>query len=715
MFDFKEFFKMKRNIFYIGILILVIFILNLQSQQIQLSQDEETKRITNSVLTILEYSHYLKPKIDEKISQELFGEYFNRLDPNHYFFLQSDIEEFSKYKPLIKDHIKAGNLEFAFKLHERFLTRVYDRVQYTQELLKNSVKFDIEETLLIDRKESSWPKDREELNEIWRKNIKNQLLQNEISELKAKKDESKNISSDTTNKKEKIDNEIKNVIDNVNIDPKERIFRRYERFYRSLQERDAYDVLEDFLNCLTMIFDPHTDYMNWRNFQDFTISLTLSLDGIGAVLGSEDSYAKIISIVPGGAADRQGELKAGYYVIEVAQENSPAESVIDMPLNKVVRKIRGERGTKVTLTVMKNLQSVPFKITIVRDQIKLEDRAAKGEVREITLPNSKKTKIGIVYLPSFYRDFEGNKTNRDARSSYKDIKKVIDDMAKKDKISGILIDLRYNPGGSLDEAIDISGLFIKSGPVVQVKTSGDATYVRKDEDGGFAYNFPVVVIVNAFSASASEIMAAVLQDYERGIVVGQTTYGKGTVQNLLDLTMYLPELPKAGALKYTTGKFYRVNGGATQQKGVVPDIIFPSLYTIEEFGEASQKHVLAYDEIKMQSYKKYGVRRYLPAIVERSQERIKNDANFQELQSYISKWKERKQNKLVSLNLKTRMAVDEEDEKLSKSLEKFRDDNTSKNLRYVQTEETSDNKIEYKDLYLEESVNILVDLIALIK
>lgn len=500
-------------------------------------------------------------------------------------------------------------------------------------------------------------------------------------------DETKNADKD---KKEKADWEQT---------AEERIVKRYQNYYTFMNGNDGYYILEAYLTSLTSLFDPHSNYLNWRTLSNFQISLSLSLQGIGAVISSENGYPKIASVVPGGPADRQGQLKAGYYIVSVTQESGEQTSVIDMPLNQVVQKIRGEKGTKVTLTVLKNLQDVPFNIVITRDEVKLTERAAKGDTREITLGSGAKKNIGVITLPSFYRDFDAfERKDPEAKSTTRDVKRIIEDMKSKN-VEGLVIDLRSNGGGSLDEVVDLVGLFIPKGAVVQVKNLGGEIEVREDDDNGFAYKMPLVVITDTFSASASEIFAGAIQDYKRGIIVGNNTYGKGTVQSLFGLG----RKPKAGALKYTISKFYRPTGASTQKKGVAPDISYPTFVDQSKYGESSLPHVMPWDTIQSLSPSQdvFNAHKYLAQVKKQARERMENDAKFQTLKSYIAKVRERQQDNAVSLNLEKRRAMQEQEQKWYEQIEKI----------LGQKDENDDAAVKKdEDLFLEESVSVLRDL-----
>ncbi|BBM84935.1 carboxy terminal-processing peptidase [Candidatus Uabimicrobium amorphum] len=684
----------------------------------------EGSYIATTIISILENYHYSKPQINDDVSKSLFDEYIKKLDPNKLYFTADDIKIFSEYKTSLDDQLKTGNTDFAFVVYRRFLQRLEERNDYVKKNINNKFDFSKDETFVVKREGVSWAKDKNELDEIWRKHIKNQLLQAKLQEMQQQKDNEKkkankkdskqdeNTDPQNSNREvadEKDNREVADEKDNREVadekDSKkdwkqtaeERIIKRYKNYHTFMSGNDGYYILEAYLTSLTSLFDPHSNYLNWRTLSNFQISLSLSLQGIGAVISSENGYPKISSVVPGGPADRQGELKAGYYIVSVTQENGEQTSVIDMPLNQVVQKIRGEKGTKVTLTVLKNLQDVPFNIVITRDEVKLTERAAKGDTREITLNGGEKKNIGVITLPSFYRDFDAfEREDPNAKSTTRDVKRIIEDMQKKN-VEGLVIDLRSNGGGSLDEVVDLVGLFIPQGAVVQVKNLSGEIKVREDNDDNFAYKMPLVVITDTFSASASEIFAGAIQDYKRGIIVGNNTYGKGTVQSLFGLG----RKPKAGALKYTISKFYRPTGASTQQKGVAPDITYPTFVDQNKYGESSLPHVMPWDTIKSLSPNQevFNAHKSLAQIKKQARERMDNDAKFQTLKSYIAKVRERQQDNAVSLNLEKRRTMQEQEQKWYEQIEK---------ILGQQEEEDAVKKDE--DLFLEESVSVLRDL-----
>ena len=654
------------------------------------------KNIAKVIVKLIQDYHYSGKKLNDEMSELFFEEYFLRLDPNKYFFLQSDVDEFSPKKTILDDLLLIGNIDFAFDVYERLLLRTKERVDYVKQIIATKgFDFTIDETLVVDRDKAPWAATKEDLDEIWRKRIKNQLLLYEFQLEEANKG----------------DNAF-----NQQATPEEKVLKRYEGYYRYFQNNDNADILEYYLTSLLQIFDPHSSYLNWRSIEDFDIHMKLSLQGIGATLRSEDGYTEVVSLVYGGPAHRDGRLQPGDRIIAVAQGDGIPEDVIDMPLKKVVRKIRGPKGTEVRLTVIKSLNSPPTVIDLLRDQVKLTDEEAQGRVESLKLSESKTVKLGVIEIPSFYADFEALKAkNPNAKVTSRDVRRIVDKMIEEDHVEGLLIDLRFNGGGSLEEAINLTGLFIPEGPVVQVRNRR-GVQIRKDTDNGFYYDLPLTVMINRSSASASEIFSGAIKDYGRGIIVGdEQTHGKGTVQTILKLDrLHLFKNRKSGAMKYTMAKFYRATGASTQQKGITPDIVFPSFLDHMEIGETQLKHVMPWDEIKpLDKVKVIDVSPFVAEIESRSQKRLQHNEPLQRLIADIERYGERKKQETISLNRTKRLAFREEDEYwASRSKSIFGNREKKKNNDTA----GDDNEIENgedPDLYLEESLHILADLVEL--
>ncbi len=669
--------------------------------------------------------HYTKPELNDEVSGQIFDEYFNRLDPEHVYFLKSDIDEFMPYRLVLDDLLRRGDLDFAFAVYRRFLERARERVDYAKARAEEPFDYTTDEELLVDRENVPWMESREALDEVWRKRMKNQMLvsviTNEEIEAARKVREAKQEGDAEAVAEAHADAELpvtgQDVVDKGKIEekeesPQQQFVERHEEYLGLLQGNDNTDVLELYLSTFTQVFDPHSSYFNWRTSEDFDISMKLSLQGIGATLTMEDGYTKVVSVVPGGPAALDGRLKAGDHILGVGQEGGELEDVVNMPLNQVVRKIRGEKGTGVTLSIAKDVHDVPQIIKITRDEVQLRDQEAKSEVIEHTGPDGQSRKIGIIYLPSFYADFEALRTgDPNAKSTTVDVRNLVEKMTKEDAISGLVIDLRYNGGGSLTEAINLAGLFIPSGPIVQVRER-EGINVYPDADGGFAFDMPLAVLTNRTSASASEIFAAAIQDYGRGILIGdQMTHGKGTVQTVqkLDMLHSLRE-ENPGALKFTMAKFYRVNGGSTQQRGVHPDFVLPSFLDHMVKGEAELEHAMAWDEIEAREIVRArpDVVSHLDFLRQRHDSRLAEDEQFKQLVSDIHRYGERRDRKTITLNKDERIKLRKEDEYWAKRSDEI----LSKTKRgKLNTEDEGDLDA---DFYLRETLNILSDLVSVV-
>ncbi|MGA7883754.1 MAG: carboxy terminal-processing peptidase [Terrimicrobiaceae bacterium] len=528
-------------------------------------------QVAISVARWLEQGHYTREKLDEKMSAKFLQTYLTTLDYNKLYFTQGDIIEFEqKYSTTLGDSVLRGDLGPAREIFARFKQRVEERVTKNKKVAQKKYGFDTSRTAEINRQEAPWPKNQVEADRIWQTRIEAELLKEELAELKLRP-------------------------------PQETVTRRYDQVLRNVREMEDDDVIKTFLSALAQSYDPHSEYLSPSDLENFQISMKLSLVGVGAVLSSEDGYAKVKEIVPGGPADRDGRLGVSDRIAAVAQGNAEFEDVVDMKLDKVVEKIRGRKGTVVRLLVIPSDATDPSKrkiIDIRRDEVKLKDQEAKAEVLDLGEQGGRPTRIGWITLPSFYANMENRGT---PKSTTQDVASLLARL-KREGIQGLIIDLRRDGGGSLEEAINLTGLFIPKGPVVQAKDSNGKITVSQDTNPDVTYNGPLMVLTNRLSASASEIFAAALQDYGRAVVLGdERTFGKGTVQTVLDLGRLMSPFSlgtaDAGALKLTIQKFYRVRGGSTQLNGVESDIILPSLTDNSEIGEGSLKNRLAYDEV----------------------------------------------------------------------------------------------------------------------
>ncbi len=664
---------------------------------------EMDQNIAKIVARLIQDYHYEAKKLNDALSETVYEEYFLKLDPNRYFFLESDIQDFKSEQYKLDDALTAGNVDFAFTVFARFLQRVKERVDYIKNHINDQFDLDGDEEMVIDRSDMPWAKDTAELDDLWRKRLMNQFL---IDEFIAEKEE-----------KEKHEKSMKEGEVSDISQPKEpltqRIIKQYENYYHTIFEADDVEVIEHYLTALLKVYDPHSSYLNWRSLEDFDISMKLSLQGIGATLKSVGGYTEIVDLITGGPADKDGRLQPGDRIIAVAQKNEAPVNVVDMPLNKVVRYIRGPKGTEVSLQIIRS-NGNPFLIRLIRDEVQLKDQEAQGKVVIRELPEMTKLNLGVIDIPSFYADFEGLKAGiKDAKSTSSDVRKIIDGMYKNDHIQGLIIDLRSNGGGSLEEAINLTGLFIPEGPVVQVR-SRKGVDVRNDNDNGFYFNIPLLIMVNRSSASASEIFSGAIKDYGRGVVVGdQMTHGKGTVQTVLKLDRFnVFRDQKPGAMKYTMAKFYRVTGASTQNKGITPDIIFGSFLDYMDIGESNLDHVMPWDEIApAEIVKPMDISGLIPELKARSQKRLQANNEYQILMEDIQNYAERRQLKTIPLNREKRQKYREEDEYWSEKSKAVLGKSKTKKSKVPNGEETEPE--DDHDLYLEEGLNILADLVTL--
>ncbi len=594
-------------------------------------------QVAISVARWLEQGHYTRQKLDDEMSKKFLQTYLTTLDYNKLYFTQQDVDEFEKkYGTTLGDSVLRGDVTPAREIFEKFKAKVEARAVKNTALIQKDYKFDSNRTVEINRQDSPWPKDEADADRIWAERIEAELLREDLADLKLRP-------------------------------PKETVTRRYDQVVRNVREMDDEDVVKTFLTSLAQTYDPHSEYLSQSDLKNFQISMKLSLVGVGAVLSSEDGYAKIKEVVPGGPADLDGRLKVNDRIAAVAQGSDDFEDVVDMKLDKVVEKIRGKKGSTVRLMVIPGDATDPSKrkvVEIVRDEVKLKDQEAKGELLDIKGPDDKTTRIGWITLPSFYANMDDSGA---PKSTSEDVAALIGRL-KREGMQGLIIDLRRDGGGSLDEAIKLTGLFIPRGPVVQAKDPNGKISVSQDLDPGVAYSGPLVVLMNRLSASASEIFAAALQDYGRAVIVGdERSFGKGTVQTVLKIGQLMPffslgtsedDSTKAGALKLTIQKFYRVKGGSTQLKGVESDIVLPSLSDQKEFGEGSLKHRLPYDEVAPVKITESTVASPL-AIEElraRSQQRVAGDPEFAYVKEDITRIKDKVEKNTLSLNEKERKA-----------------------------------------------------------
>ena len=593
---------------------------------------------------LLDNYNYSQQPFDAEMSEKFFDGYLESLDPRRENFLQSDLDEFAHYRTNLNTLTIGGHgqadLTPAFEIYQRFIERLQQHNAYVNELLKqDKFKFTGDDRLTVDRRHAPYPEDLDDAKQLWREQLRYQYLEEKLSrELSA------------TNS-----NVVLPLTKTNYTDIADTIARHYRWQFHYYTNWDSTDVLQAYLEALAHAYDPHSDYFNTEHAQDFSINMSLSLFGIGAQLLEDDGYCTISGLIPGGPADKSKQLVEKDRIVGVAQGDKPFVDVVDMELDKVVQLIRGPKGTQVRLSISPiDNRTARRTVTLTRDEIKLEDQEAKAKLIEMPDSHGGTNRIGVIDLPSFYAtiDLPGS-ANHSNKSTTEDVTKLIKKL-KQEKVNGIVIDLRGNPGGSLEEAIKFTGLFIKDGPVVLARSPDGRTDVDANTDSSVLYDGPLAVMINRFSASAAEIAAAALQDYGRAVIVGDTsTHGKGTVQNLNPLKPYFPSITNdPGTVKITIRKFYRVSGASTQLKGVVPDIILPDkLNYLQDIGETSLENPLPWDTIPSAKYTKLNlVDPYLAELQRDSNARLATNQDFAYIQQDIEQFKKLQADKTVSLN-----------------------------------------------------------------
>lgn len=582
------------------------------------------EQVAISVGRLMEEGHYTHQPLNDEVSKKFLQSYLELLDFSHLFFTQKDVDAiFAKYGTSVDDDVLLGNLKPAYEIFDLYQKRVDERVAKIKELLKTPPDFKTQGSILLTRQKAPWPKDDAEADALWKGRITNELLQEKLSEHP--------------------------------IEPGPKLVaRRYDRLARNVHEEDRDEQVKLFLDALAQSYDPHSEYLSKSDLKNFSINMGLSLVGIGAMLRSEDGYAKIESLVPGGPAQKDGKLKPGDRITAVAQGSTDFVDARDMRLDKVVEMIRGKKGTRVRLLVIPSDAADPSHrktIELVRDEIKLKDQEARADIIIKKDKDGNAVKLGWLTLPSFYADMDKHQ-----KSTTKDVLALLKRLRKED-IGGLVIDLRRNGGGSLEEAIALTGLFLKSGPIVQTKDSRDHVSVATDPDPSIVYGGPLVVLTSRQSASASEIFAAALQDYGRAVIVGdKSTFGKGTVQTILEIGRFTSILGSRsddeGALKLTIQKFYRVAGGSTQLRGVASDVVLPTLTDLPEYGEGALKNCLPYDEVPKAKYTKWSDTHslFLDELRHRSTERVQADPEFHYVMEDMDRLRKKMDENRISLN-----------------------------------------------------------------
>ncbi|BCV32783.1 tail-specific protease [Shewanella algae] len=643
-----------------------------------LQQEPQHKVASKRITGLFSRSHYHRFDLDDAFSQQIFKRFLEQLDYRRNVLLQSDIDSFKVYANQFDDMVRSGDLEPAYKMYDLVQQRRYERFAYALSLLDKEMDFNqAGDAYVFDRKDAAWPKDEAELNELWRQRVKYDALNLKLT-----------------------GKEWPEIVDVLG--------KRYNNAIKRLKQTNSEDVFQGLMNAFARSVEPHTSYLSPRNAERFQMEMNLSLEGIGAVLQMEDDYTVIKSLVAGGPAALSEKLAPEDRIVGVGQEGKEMVDVIGWRLDDVVDLIKGPKGSKVTLQVLPKKggsNAKPINVTVVRDKIRLEDRAATSKIVEPETGPYAQRKIGVIQIPGFYMDL-----SRDVAKELQTLNEA--------KVEGVIIDLRGNGGGALTEATLLTGLFIDQGPVVQIRDANGRISENRDNDGKSYYDGPLTVMVDRYSASASEIFAAALQDYGRALIIGESTFGKGTVQQHKSLgRIYdLYEKP-VGHVQYTIAKFYRINGGSTQLKGVTPDIPFPSALEPGEYGEAEEDNALPWDKVPVAKYQPLGEigAEMVSNLAKRHESRIKQDVEFGYILQDIGEFKKHHKEKSVSLVEIERLAErDKDDQKQLARLNERRVDHGLEPLKSLDDDENvseDEKKIETPDAFLDEAVYITLDMV----
>jgi carboxyl-terminal processing protease len=655
------------------------------------------RSIAVTVATLLPRDHLSRHPLDNEISQRTLKTFLKNLDPMKVYFYQSDVDAFAQKQNELDDMVKRGDISFGYTVFRTFLERIDEKLKLVDEFLAAEHDFTVDEQMVTDHDTAQYARTPAEMREKWRKRIKYDLLVLKAEAANGKDDKASGKAGEEEPKEYNHQEAV------------EKLSRRYHNFAKRMHQTDSDELLEMYLTAMATSYDPHTTYMSPSTLENFDIQMRLNLEGIGAELQSEDGYTIIKKIVPGGAAEKQGQLKAEDKIVGVGQGPDGAiEDVMDMKLQDVVQLIRGKRGTIVRLKVISPGSTKPKMIAITRETIQLKDKEAQSKVFELgQKPNGQPYKLGVIKLPSFYMDMSGARLGiTEYKSTTRDVRKILEQFNDQG-VDALILDLRFNGGGSLQEAINLTGLFIDQGPVVQVKDADGQVQAYNDPEAGAVWKRPMVVVINKFSASASEILAGAIQDYGRGLIIGDhATHGKGTVQTLMELGQQLfrlPNSPQLGALKITMSQFYRPDGDSTQKRGVLSDIELPSLTTYLDVGEGDLDYPVEFDRIAPLSHNRLNLvdktmcdrLRYL------SEQRRHTSKDFERVLRNINRYLEQKERKYVTLNEK-------------KFLEEREEINADKEEQ-KQLEELNESADAIKrDYYLDEAMAITLDYVKLV-
>ena len=653
--------------------------------------------------------HYDAQPLDDAMSARIYAAYLKLLDGEKLFFTQADLAKFSPLKTTLDDAIWNDDLSAPFSVFNLYVQRAVERMTFARGLLKQGFDFTADESYTFDRKDAAWPKDQAELDDLWRKRTKNDWLRLKLAG--------------------KSDADIRKTLD-----------KRYAGYIERVKQLDGEDAFQSFMTAYAETTDPHTDYLGPRAAENFDIAMKLSLEGIGAVLQARDDYTQIRELVPAGPANKSGKVHVGDRIVGVGQgEKGPIVDVIGWRLDDVVNRIRGKKDTTVRLEIIPADAGVDGKheiVSLVRKKVSIEEQAAKKKIVEIK-DGDVTRKIGVIELPTFYSDFGARSAgDKNFKSATRDVAKLLGEL-KLAGVQGVIVDLRNNGGGSLAEANSLTGLFIDKGPVVQVRGSHGEVQVQGDDDAGMAWSGPLAVLVNRGTASASEIFSAAIQDYHRGLIVGEPTFGKGTVQNLVDLDRFAQgdsEKPELGELKMTIQEFFRINGGSTQLKGVTPDIAFPKNGDDKDFGESTYDNALKWTQIPPADYQPVAtLNAYLPQLAKLHSERVATSPAWKLMLDELAQYKIMRDKTSISLNFAAREAERKQQEAIQSGFrarhkaidgtdalgdddQSHLDDGLNANERSLKSElkEEKESK-KAKDVQLDETAHILFDAIGMIK
>lgn len=660
-----------------------------------LKPNPEQSKVEQLITQILTQGHYRKLALNDSLSSAILTEYVESWDPNRMYFLASDVAGFEKYRNQLDDDLKKGDLQPAYDVFNVFRKRFNERMTYVNSVAGQKFDFSKDETYDLNREKAPYPKTAAEANSLWHKAVKSQALNLKLAG--------------------RSDDEIAKSLND-----------RYDRLGGNFAKFNSEDVFSAYINSFSASIDPHTNYFSPASSANFKIDMSNSLEGIGATLSTDRDYTKVMDIIAGGPAFKSKQLLKGDNIIGVAQgAKGEMVDVIGWRIDEVVKLIRGAKGTTVRLQILPAGTTAgtatPKEITLVRDKIKIEEQAAKKEIVPVT-QNGKNYKMGVITIPSFYLDYEAaQKGEKDYASTTKDVRRLLGELTAQ-KVDGVIIDLRNNGGGSLSEAIELTGLFIPDGPVVQVRNANGSVEVGEDPDPSEAYAGPLAVMINRFSASASEIFAGAIQDYKRGVIVGEQTYGKGTVQNLVPLRKFVPDAKEdLGEVKLTIAKFYRVTGSSTQHRGVTPDIEFPSQFSAKEFGESSQPSALPWDQIAGTKFKptNHVTGASITKLEGNYQKRLATEPDLKELSQNVADLKKLRDDSVISLQESTRAKERVQLEKKLTATEnaELPDEDASAQTNKTDSANSPDGKTEKKpkDTYLKEGTRVMADLLSAVK